>query len=125
MKRFILVLLLVLSASGLFAKDKRLYEKKTKMSWLELYETEVEAHKYYISAYDWLNEDENNWNIIYCDDKQKAQNFVYYLRNHNLNGLYNPTIVAYEALHEELELLTQGQDLKDNVFVNISIYLLK
>jgi hypothetical protein len=125
MKRFLIVFILVLSASGLFAKDKQLYEKKTKVSLLELYETKTESHPYYISAYDWITEDENDWNIIYCDDKQKAQDFILYLRNHNLGGLYNQTIVAYEVFHEELELLNEGRDMKNNKFINISIYLLK
>lgn len=109
----------------LAAKDKQLYVKKTKVSLLELYETKTESHPYYISAYDWITEDENDWDIIYCDSKQKAQDFVLYLRNHNAGGFYNPTIVAYDYMHTELELLNEGRDMKNNKFINISIYLLK
>lgn len=125
MKRFILFLLLVLCASGLFAADKKLYEKKTDVSLLELYETKTESHPYYISAYDWLTEDEDEWSIIYCDDKQKALDFIYYLRNHNLKGLYYSVVVAYEVVHEELTLIDKGRDMRNNKFTTIAIYLLK
>ena len=125
MKRFIILICLLFACNLLAAKDKQLYVKKTKVSLLELYETKTESHPYYISAYDWITADENDWEIIYCDSKQKAQDFILYLRNHNAGGFYNPTIVAYDFMHTELELLDEGRDLKNNVFVNISIYLLK
>lgn len=125
MKRFFILICLLFACNLLAAKDKQLYVKKTKVSLLELYETKTESHPYYISAYDWITEDENDWEIIYCDSKQKAQDFILYLRNHNSGGFYNPTIVAYDFMHTELELLDEGRDLKNNVFVNISIYLLK
>ena len=125
MKRFLILIYLLLACNLLVAKDKQLYMKKTKVSLLELYETKTESHPYYISAYDWITEDENDWDIIYCDSKQKAQDFVLYLRNHNAGGFYNPTIVAYDYMHTELELLNEGRDMKNNKFINISIYLLK
>ena len=125
MKRFIVLICLLFACNLLAAKDKQLYVKKTKVSLLELYETKTESHPYYISAYDWITEDENDWDIIYCDSKQKAQDFVLYLRNHNAGGFYNPTIVAYDYMHTELELLNEGRDMKNNKFINISIYLLK
>lgn len=57
MKRIIFVLLLVLSASGLFAKDKKILEKKSKYSFIGLYESSdlknTDGFKYYIA----INED--------------------------------------------------------------------
>lgn len=125
MKRFIILICLLLAGNLLFAADKKLYEKKTDVSLLELYETKTESHPYYISAYDWLTEDEDEWSIIYCDDKQKALDFIYYLRNHNIKGLYYSVVVAYEVIHEELTLIDKGRDMRNNKFTTIAIYLLK
>lgn len=125
MKRLFCVLVALLCCSGVFAKDKRLYVKETKNSLLELYETKVEKHPYYISAYDYVTSDEHDWNVIYCDDKKKAQDFIYYLRNHNLQDIYTYTITYYEVMNDDLTILQDYQDLKDNIFVNIKLYLLE
>ena len=124
MKRFILVLVLILSVSGLFAKDKRLYEKKTSVSVIELYES-TESPKYYISIYEKDIEEGYNNCIVNCDDKDKITEFLQYIINHNLNNRYSFTVSAYEVTHEELQLINEKTEIMKGVFENRSMYLLK
>ena len=124
MKRFILVLVLILSVSGPFAKDKRLYEKKTSVSVIELYES-AESPKYYISIYEKDIEEGYNNCIINCDDKDKITKFLQYIINHNLNNHYSFTVSAYEVTHEELQLINEKTEIVKGNFENRSMYLLK
>lgn len=124
MKRFILVLLLVLSASGLFAKDKKLYEKKTSVSVIELYES-TDKPKYYISIYEKDIEEGYNNCIINCDDKEKLTEFLKYLLNHNLNNHYTFTVTAYEVTNDDLQLINEKTELVKGVIENRTMYYLE
>lgn len=124
MKRFLLVLLLVLSASGLFAKDKKLYEKKTSVSVIELYES-TDKPKYYISIYEKDIEEGYNNCIINCDDKEKLTEFLKYLLNHNLNNHYTFTVKAYEVINDDLQLINEKTELVKGVIENRTMYYLE
>lgn len=123
MKRFILVLVLVLSASGLFAEDKKLYEKKNSNSFIELYET-MESPKYYILIYEKDFEEGYNYCIVNCDDKDKITVFLKYLLDHNVNNYYSFTVSAYEVIHEELQLIKSKTELINGNFENRTMYYL-
>lgn len=126
MKRGVLFIVIFLTIlSGLFAKDKRLYKRKTRVSLLELYETKINDYDYYISAFDWVTPDENEWSIIYSDDKSKLEDYVYHLMNTNLQGLYASTIVFDEAIRQDLTLIEKERDIKNDKFVTMYIYLLE
>ena len=124
MKRFLLVLLLVISASGLFAKDKKLYEKKTSVSVIELYES-TDKPKYYISIYEKDIEEGYNNCIINCDDKEKLTEFLKYLLNHNLNNHYTFTVTAYEVTNDDLQLINEKTELVKGVIENRTMYYLE
>lgn len=124
MKRFIFILILILSVSGLFAKDKKLYEKKTSVSVIELYETS-ESPKYYISIYEKDIEEGYNNCIVNCDDKDKITEFLQYIINHNLNDRYSFTVSAYEVIHEELKLIGKKTEIVKGNFENRTMYYLK
>ena len=124
MKRFLLVLLLVLSASGLFAKDKKLYKKKTSISVIELYES-TDKPKYYISIYEKDIEEGYNNCIINCDSKEKLTEFLKYLLNHNLNNHYTSTVTAYEVTNDDLQLINEKTELVKGVIENRTMYYLE
>lgn len=124
MKRCIIVLLLVLSASGLFAKDKKLYEKKTDVSVIELYES-AESPKYYISIYEKDIEEGYNNCIINCNDKDKITEFLQYVINHSFNNRYSFTVTAYEVIHEDLQLTNKKTEIIKGNFENRTMYILK
>ena len=124
MKRFILVLILFLSVSGLFAKEKKLYEKKTSVSVIELYES-TESPRYYISVYEKDIEEGYNNCIINCDDKDKITEFLKYIINHNFNNRYTFTVCYYELAHEELQLINEKTEIVKGVIENRTMYLLK
>lgn len=124
MKRFLLVLLLVLSVSGLFAKDKKLYEKKSSVSVIELYES-TDKPKYYISIYEKDIEEGYNNCIINCDDKEKLTEFLKYLLNHNLNNHYTFTVTAYEVTNDDLQLINEKTELVKGVIENRTMYYLE
>ena len=124
MKKLFIALVVLLSASGLFAKDKRLYEKKTSVSVIELYES-AESPKYYISIYEKDIEEGYNNCIVNCDNKDKITEFLQYIINHNLNNRYSFTVSAYEVTHEELQLINEKTEIVKGNFENRSMYLLK
>ena len=93
MKRFILVLVLILSVSGLFAKDKvvkdkALYEKKYDVSVLGFYESSnlevTNGYKYYIAIYDFMANDETIAYEIFCNDYEKIKDYFYKVRERGL-----------------------------------------
>lgn len=121
MKRFIFVLLLILSVSGLFAKSKRLYTKSTDISLLELYQDkDIEGAEFCLFAIDYITEDETDKCMIICDDEKKIKKFLQYLLNHNLGGLYTPTITAYEAFNKELTQFDKDLEIdsENNILIN-------
>ena len=124
MKRIILVLLLILSASGLFAKDKNLYTKKTSVSRIELYESKEEP-KYYISIYEKDIEEGYNSCIIECNNKEKLTEFLLYIINHNLKDHYVFTVIAYEVIDEDLELMYEKTEIVKGTIEKRYVYYLK
>ena len=124
MKKLFIALVVLMSASGLFAKDKRLYEKKTSVSVIELYES-AESPKYYISIYEKDIEEGYNNCIVNCDDKDKITEFLQYIINHNFNNHYSFTVSAYEITHEELQLINKKTEIVKGNFENRTMYLLK
>ena len=124
MKRFTVLICLLFACNLLFAKDKRLYEKKTSVSVIELYES-AESPKYYISIYEKDIEEGYNNCIVNCDDKDKITEFLQYIINHNLNNRYSFTVSAYEVTHEELQLINKKTEIVKGNFENRSMYLLK
>jgi hypothetical protein len=124
MKKLFIVLVALLSVSGLFAKDKRLYEKKTSVSVIELYES-TESPKYYISIYEKDIEEGYNNCIVNCNDKDKITEFLQYIINHNFNNHYAFTVSAYEVTHEELQLINKKTEIVKGNFENRTMYLLK
>lgn len=93
MKRIILVLLLVLSASGLFAeglnkKDKVFFEKNYKVSDLGFYESsdleKTNDYKYYIMIYDYMSQEEVIVYYVFCNDYDKIKNYFYEVREGGL-----------------------------------------
>lgn len=94
MKRFILVLVLILSVSGLFAKDKvvkdkAFYEKKYDVSVLGFYESSnlevTNGYKYYIAIYDFIADDETVAYQIFCNDYEKIKDYFYRVREKGLS----------------------------------------
>ena len=124
MKKLFIALVVLLSVSELFAKDKRLYEKKTSVSVIELYES-AESPKYYISIYEKDIEEGYNNCIVNCDDKDKITDFLKYIINHNFNNRYSFTVSAYEVTHEELQLVNKKTELIKGNFENRTMYLLE
>lgn len=128
MKRFVLVLVLILSVSGLFAKTKRIYQKKTNISVLELYQDdEIEGARFCLTTYEKATNDEYDYCQIMCDNEQQIKQFMKYLLNHNIGGLYAPTIAAYELIHEELQESNSDIqiDSKKNTITNKYTYFLE
>lgn len=132
MKRFILVLLLILSVSGLFAKDKVLFEKKTEYSILSLYESanpkENNGFKYYVT----VNEDdfEGGW-LLYMavsNDYEKIQDFTTKMyKSGNQIHMFAFYFDYYKTLHNDLVLDYEKTkiDSKKNQIVEYKVYILE
>lgn len=124
MKRnFLFLLVLLFVVSGLFADDKRLYKKKLDYSLIELYEKTTEE-VYYIFIYESDIEEGFNCNTIYCEDYDKIKEFLLYLLNHNINGLYTPVVTALELIRSDLSLEKKSLELNNNRFVDVRMYYL-
>ena len=107
MKRFIFVLLLVLSASGLFAKDKVFFEKKYSDSFLGFYEAsnteKTNGYKYYIAIYDYMQNDEIVFYNIFCNDYEKIKDYFYTVREKGLSykkPYFSPYVSACVTVYE-------------------------
>ena len=107
MKRFILVLILALSASGLFAERKTLYEKTRGLSSLYFYEYTTENNHYFMIYAKELNT-VGSTNIIKIRsyNKQKLSDVIQYFLEHdgltmkfleNINELDYVTLVKKET----------------------------
>ena len=127
MKRFVLFCLILLFSISLFAADKKIYTKKTNLSVLEMYEAKEGNYKFYIATYEQATEDENDACVIYSDNEKKLKDFLVYLINHNLQGLYAPSITYYEVSHNELSKVDSDTriDSKRNKIEHINIYVLE
>ena len=126
MKRFILVLVLILSVSGLFAegmskKDKVYFEKKYQNSFLGFYESsnleKSNGYKYYIDIYDYMSEEETVSYHVFCNDYEKIKNYFFKVKEGGLN-MKEPYFHFY--VWSSLNLVEYSQFLpKDKEVVNI------
>lgn len=132
MKRIIIILLFVLCASGLFAKDKVLFQKKTEYSFLDLYESknpkENNGFKYYVT----VNEDdmEGGW-LLYMavsNDYKKIQDFTTNMyKSGNQIKMFAFYFDYYATLYDDLVLDYEETkiDSKNNQIVEYKVYILK
>lgn len=94
MKRFILVLILALSVSGLFAERKTLYKNTRGLSSLYLYEITTEEDHYFLIYAEELK-DVGNYNKIKIKsyDKQKLSDIIlFFLDNGGLQRKFEDNI---------------------------------
>ena len=121
MRKAILFLIFILSASGLFAKPKVIFTKRTSVSFMELNQDKsIEGAEFCLYIEDYTTRDEVDVCYIICDNEDKIKKFLQYLLNHNIGGLYTPTIFAYEFIHEELTKSSEKVDIdsKHNLILN-------
>ena len=113
MKRFILVLLLVLSASGLFAES--IYSRKHIFGDISL----VKENKTYILTTNEIKDDGFVYRtIIEIKYEIMSQEFIYALETNCKNGNYYDFIhSAYEEGNDDLELIGSNCYFKDNNMV--------
>lgn len=118
MKRLFIVLLLILSASGLFAKDKAFFEKKYKDGFLGFYESsnleKTNNYKYYIAIYDYIQNDETVIYNIFCNDYEKIKDYFYKVREKGLS--FNKTyfhvyVETCVTMAEYSSFLSEKKDL--------------
>lgn len=124
MKKIFLAFILITTVSMLFADDKKLYEKKTSVSSIELYESS-ESPKYYISIYEKDIQEGYNNCIIVCDNKNKITEFLKYIINHSFNDYYSFTVSAYEVRYKELQLIKETTEIAEGRIENRTTYLLE
>lgn len=124
MKRLVLLFILILSASGLFAKEKILYEKDTENSVLTLYQSELNGYVLVIYEKDFDNETFHLDSII-CKDENKIKEFLVYLLEHNINWIYNPTIYVYEMKNDDLTEIDKKIEIENNKIIDTRTYLLE
>ncbi len=132
MKRFLIVLVVLLSASGLFAKDKVILEKKTSDSFLGFYESKdlksMNGFKYYVMV------DENDFEggsllyIAVSNNYEKIQDFTTKMyKAGNQLKLFAFYFDYYDTLHDELTLDYEETkiDSKRNEIVEYKVYILE
>ena len=89
MKRFLILICLLLACNLLFAEDKVIYEKKYDVSLLGFYEStnlnKTNNYKYYIAIYDFIQNDETIVYNIMCNDYEKIKDYFYKVREKGLN----------------------------------------
>lgn len=107
MKRFILVLILLLSVSGLFGENKTIYENTRGLSYLHFYEDENGC--YFIYAEELKDTECFNIINIMSYDKQKLSDIVVYFLDHK--GMKRNFL-------NNLEELGMTPDSKETVFYN-------
>ena len=134
MKRFILVLILIISTSGLFAKDKKFFEKNSKYSFIGLYESsnlkDTDGYKYYIV----INEDDfEGGRLLYtvvCNEYDKIKAFLtdmYRAGNKAKEPVWAFYPDYYSFLHDDLVLAYENTEIdsKNNMLVEQKIYILE
>ena len=134
MKRFILVLVLILSVSGLFAKEKKLFEKKSEYSFIGLYESsnlkDTDGYKYYIV----INEDDfEGGRLLYSvvsNNYDKIKSFLtdmYKTGNKAKEPVWAFYPDYYLFLHDDLVLAYENTEIdsKNNMLVEQKIYILE
>ena len=112
MKRFLIILLLVLSASGLFAESKILFQKERGLSYLYLYEVSTEEnHYFYIYAKELKDVGIYNVIKIRSYDKQKLRDVIEYFLEHD--GLQQKFLENIEEL-DYITLVKKETEFTDN-----------
>lgn len=127
MRKAVLFLILILSTSGLFAKEKVLYEKKSKQGIIQLLEYDDLASKYCIMIYEKDIEEGFNYSAIYSNDYEKIKELLVYILHNNSAGLYTFILYALEMTRKDfvLEKKSVEIDSKNNRVVNTRMYYLK
>jgi hypothetical protein len=121
-KLFLIVIILTI-CSALFAKDKILFNKETDYSALTLHFYE---DRFYIQVVERVPEqDIVDVFLINCDDEDKINDLLFHLLDHNLQGLYGPTIEYLEATRTQLTLTKQSKKIVRNIPMIEKIYELK
>ena len=134
MKRFILVLVFILSVSGLFAKDKTLFNKKSRYSSIGLYEVkdpqEFNDFRYYISISETDFEGGELLYLIVSNNYTKIQTFL--TENYKAGNKLKEPLWAfypdyYTFLHDDLVLDYKESkiDSKRNIIVDYRVWILK
>lgn len=115
MKKIILALSLILSACGLCAESKILYENKRGLSYLYLYEFTTEETIYYkIYASELATTDSENILEIRCYDKQKISDVLEYLLNNDgMKGLFLSNMNNLELKYNNIILKDKTTDYYD------------
>lgn len=128
-KRFLfIVIILTILTSGLFAKEKRLFTKKTNVSLIELYQdNSVKNGEFCLITYEKATDSEYDYCQIISNNETKIKEFLQYLLNHNFYGLYAPIIVTYEATNDDLKLNKKDLEIdsKKNTLTNKYVYFLE
>ena len=121
-KLFLIVIILTI-CSALFAEDKTLFTKETDYSSLKLHF--YEDH-FYIQAIERAPEQDIVESfVILCNDEDKINDLLFHLLDHNLQGLYGPTIEYLEATRAQLTLIKQSKKIIRNIPTIERIYELK
>lgn len=127
MKRGIISIVIFLTIlSGLFAKPKQLFYKKTDNSILKLEYDNSEDYKYCLTTYDFFVFEERNMRMILSNNEASIKKFLKYLLNNNLEGIYSPSVVSYEFANDDLTKFSEDIEIdsKNNCIVNKYKYIL-
>lgn len=134
MKKLFTLICLLLACNLLSAKDKKIFEKQSKYSFIGFYEsgnlTETNGYKYYIS----VNEDDfeggRKLYIILSNNYDKIKTFLsdMYKRGNNLKTpVWAFYLDYYEEFHEDLIQIHEDTniDSKNNMIVDFRIWVLE
>lgn len=134
MKKLLIVLLLILSASGLFAKDKTFFEKSSKYSNIGFYESKnlkaTNGYKYYIN----INEDDfEGGRLIYVvlsNDYDKIKKFLtdmYKAGNRLSTPLWAFYPDYYSFLNDDIEEVHKSTEIdsENNMINEFKVWILE
>ena len=123
MKRFLIFTCLLFVFGLLAAEEESLYKKDTKSSTLELKKT---SEGFVLTDYEIdIDNETYHLNIIFCENEEKIKKFLVYLIDHNVNYLFNPTIMFYEIKYDELTEISNSLEIAHNKIIDCRNYILK
>lgn len=123
MKKLFLIFLLLFVSFGLSAEEESLYKKDTKSSTLELKKT---SEGFILTDYEIdIDNETYHLNIIFSENEEKIKKFLVYLIEHNVNYLFNPTIIVYEMKYDELTEISNSLEIAHNKIIDCRNYILK
>lgn len=123
MKRFLIFTCLLFAFGLLAAEEESLYKKNTKSSTLELKKT---SEGFILTDYEIdIDNETYHLNIIFCENEEKIKKFLVYLIDHNVNYLFNPTIMFYEMKYDELTEISNSLEIAHNKIIDCRNYILK